>query len=61
MRRFGVCRRLIKECRRVNTAPEMLGGFDIRGSIDLVLHYIEVGTNYVNEIGLDEERPCNSM
>jgi hypothetical protein len=56
-----MCRRLIKEYRRVTTAPEMLGGFDIRGTIDLGLHYIEVGTNYVNEIGWDEERPYNSM
>jgi len=58
---LALCRRLIKEYRRVTTAPEMLGGFDIRGTIDLGLHYIEVGTNYVNEIGWDEERPYNSM
>lgn len=58
---LALCRRLIKEYRRVTTAPEMLGGFDIRGMIDLGLHYIEVGTNYVNEIGWDEERPYNSM
>ena len=58
-------RRLIKEYRRVTTAPEMLGeeegGFDICGTIDLGLHYIEVGTNYVNQIGWDEERPYTSM
>lgn len=58
---LALCRRLIKEYRRVTTAPEMLGGFDIRGTIDLSLHYVEVGTNYVNEIGWDEERPYNSM
>jgi hypothetical protein len=58
---LAMCRRLIKEYRRVTTAPEMLGGFDIRGTIDLGLHYIEVGTNYVIEIGWDEERPYNSM
>lgn len=58
---LAMCRRLIKEYRRVTTAPEMLGGFDIRGTIDLGLHYIEVGTKYVNEIGWDEERPYNSM
>ena len=32
---LALCRRLIKEYRRVTTAPEMLGGFDIRGTIDL--------------------------
>jgi len=61
---LAMCRRLIKEYRRVTTATEMLGGeggFDIRGTIDLGLHYIEVGTNYVNEIGWDEERPYTSM
>ena len=58
---LALCRRLIKEYRRVTTAPEMLGGFDIGGTIDLGLHYIEVGTNYVNNIGWDEERPYNSM
>lgn len=58
---LALCRRLIKEYRSVTTAPEMLGGFDIRGTIDLGLHYIEVGTNYVNQIGWDEERPYNSM
>ena len=39
----------------------MLGGFDIRGTIDLGLHYIEVGTNYANQLGWDEERPYTSM
>jgi len=58
---LALCRRLIKEYRRVTTAPEMLGGFDIRGTIELGLHYIEVGTDYVNEIGWDEERPYTSM
>lgn len=56
-----LCRRLIKKYRRVTKAPEMLGGFDIRGTIDLGLHFIEVGTNYVSQIGWDEERPYNSM
>lgn len=58
---LALCRHLIKEYRRVTTAPEMLGGFDIRGTIDLGLHYIEVGTSYVNQIGWDEERPYTSM
>lgn len=60
-RDLAQCRRLIKEYRRVTTAPEMLGGFDIRGTIDLCLHYIEVGKSYVNQIGWDEERPYTSM
>lgn len=58
---LALCRRLIKEYRRVTTTPEMLGGFDVRGTIDLGLHYIEVGTSYVNQIGWDEERPYSSM
>jgi hypothetical protein len=58
---LALCRRLIKEYRRVTTAPEMLGGFDVRGTIDLGLHYIEVGTNYANQLGWDEERPYVSM
>ena len=59
-RDLALCRRLIKEYRRVTTAPEMVGGFDIRGTIDLGLHYIEVGTNYLKHIGWDEERPYAS-
>lgn len=56
-----MCRRLIKEYRRVTAAREMVGGFDVRGTIDLGLHYIEVGTRYLNEIGWDEERPYDSL
>ncbi|MBK7405808.1 MAG: hypothetical protein IPJ41_14620 [Phycisphaerales bacterium] len=58
---LALCRRLLKEYRRVTTAPEMLGGFDIRGTIDLGLHYLEVGTRYVNQIAWDEERAYASM
>lgn len=58
---LALCRRLIKEYRRVTTGPEMLGGFDLYGTIDLGLHYIEVGTRYVNQIGWDEVRPYASM
>lgn len=58
---LALCRRLIKDYRRVTAAPEMLGGFDIRGTIDLGLHYLEVGTSYLSQIGWDEERPYASM
>ena len=33
---FSLCKRLIKEYRRVTTAREMVGGFDVRGTIDLI-------------------------
>jgi len=58
---LAMCRRLIKEYRRVTTAREMVGGFDVRGAIDLGLHFIEVGTRYVNEIGWNEEKPYTAL
>ncbi|MBL1217333.1 MAG: hypothetical protein D8M59_07535 [Planctomycetes bacterium] len=58
---LALCRRLIKGYRRVTTAPEMLGGFDIPGTIDLSLHYVEVGTDYVSQIGWHEAKPYDSM
>jgi hypothetical protein len=54
---LSMCKRLIKEYRRVTTAKEMVGGFDVHGTIDLSLHFLEVGTRYVNDIGWDEEKP----
>lgn len=58
---LALCRRLIKEYRRVTTAPEMAGGFDLFGTIDLGLHYIEVGLEYLSHIGWQEAKPYDSM
>jgi hypothetical protein len=58
---LALCRRLIKDYRRATAAPELPGGFDIRGTIDLGLHFIEVGTSYSREIGWNDARPYNSM
>jgi hypothetical protein len=58
---LALCRRLIKEYRRVTTASEMVGGFDVHGTIDLSLHFVEVGTRYVNEIGWHEAKPYDYL
>jgi len=58
---LALCRRLIKEYRRVTAGPQMLGGFDVHGFIDLAMHYIEVGMTYANALGWDEARPYVSM
>lgn len=58
---LALCRRLIKEYRRVTTTTEMIGGFDLYGTIDLGLHYIEVGVEYLNHIGWSEAKPYDSM
>lgn len=58
---LALCKRLIKEYRRVTTASEMVGGFDVHGTIDLSLHFIEVGTRYVNDIGWDESKPYDYL
>jgi hypothetical protein len=58
---LALCRRLIKEYRRVTTAPEMVNGFDLPGTIDLGLHYVEVGVEYLNHIGWCEAKPYDSM
>jgi len=58
---LALCRRLIKEYRRVTTASEMVGGFDAHGTIDLSLHFIEIGTRYVNDIGWHEAKPYDYM
>lgn len=58
---LSLCRKLIKEYRRVTTAPEMDNGFDLPGTIDLGLHYIEVGVEFLNHVGWDEAAPYDSM
>lgn len=58
---LALCRRLIKEYRRVTTAPEVAGGFDLFGTIDLGLHYVEVGVGYLGHIGWCEAKPYDSM
>ncbi|TVQ50512.1 MAG: hypothetical protein EA377_14240 [Phycisphaerales bacterium] len=58
---LALCKRLIKEYRRLTTASEMVGGFDVHGTIDLSLHFIEVGTRYVNDIGWNEAKPYDYL
>jgi len=58
---FGLCKRLIQEYRRITTSSAMVGGFDVRGTIDLSLHLIEVGTQYVNDIGWHAEEPYEQL
>ena len=58
---LSLCRRMIKEYRRVTTAPEMAAGFDLYGTLDLGLHYVEIGTAYLNEVGWEGAQPYDSM
>lgn len=55
------CRSLLREYQNVTSATEQVGGFDVRGDIDLALHYVEIGTRYANDVGLDEGRVYDSL
>lgn len=61
---LAACRKMLNEYRRVTKTPEIPGGDgagDVRGFVDLGLHYIEVGTRYSVELCWDEARGYNSM
>lgn len=61
---LAACRKVLNEYRRVTKTPEVPGrdgGGDVRGYMDLGLHYIEVGTRYSVEVCWDEVRGYTSM